>query len=164
MTFRDGRVLCLAGFVVCCAVFCVSHGQMKPVILRDSIESRWQKSIITGVSRQRESALLNPLPEDVYAGAPYICQMPSGVTLLSVQSRERRPYEEPAVYVGDAKARNFKNRTFPLKLDPGVEGSWNSLFVKSADTVTLISTTKINGKRGIWAIDGKMVGIMKDEL
>jgi hypothetical protein len=139
------------------------NGTMKPVILRDNVESRWQKSIITGMSKQRESALLNPLPKDVYAGAPYICCMPSGLTLLSIQSRERRPYEEPAVYIGDAQARNFKNRTFPLKLEPGVEGSWNSLFVKSADTVTLISTTKINGRGGIWAIDGKVAGIIKDE-
>jgi len=134
------------------------NGEMKPVVLRDTIENRWQRSIITGSGSRRESALLHPLPKDVYAGAPYICRMPDGVTLLAVQSRERRAYEEPAVYVGDGQARHFANRTFPLKLKPEVEGSWNSLFVKSADTVTLISTTTLQGKRGIWAIDGKVVG------
>lgn len=129
-------------------------GPMKPVILRDSVEKRWLQTVIKGNSPMRESALLQPLPTDVYAGAPYLCRLPSGVTLLSVQSRERRPYEEPAVYVGDADARNFTNRTFPLPLDPGIEGSWNSLFVKDENTVTLLSTTKINGRSGIWAIDG----------
>ena len=130
------------------------NGPMKPVILRDTIQNRWQTNIIKGNSPQRESALLKPLQEEVYAGAPYICQMPSGVTILSVQSRERRPYEEPAVYVGTQEARNFTNRTYPFKLKEEVEGSWNSLFVKDEKTVTLVSTTELKGKRGIWAIDG----------
>jgi len=132
-------------------------GTMKPVILHSSVQDRWFNTIIKGNSPQRESALLNPLPEDVYAGAPYIRQMPSGITVLSVQSRERRSHEEPAVYVGNRHARNFTNRTFPLKLDIEVEGSWNSLFVKNADTITLISTTKLNEKSGIWSIDGKII-------
>lgn len=130
------------------------YGEMKPVVLRDSVENRWQQSIITGASAARESALRQPLPKDVYAGAPYLCQLPSGITLLCVQSRERHPDEEPAVYVGDAQARNFSHRTFPFDLEPGVAGLWNALFVKSANTVTLISTTTLKGKQGIWAIDG----------
>jgi len=132
-------------------------GPMKPVILRDSPENRWKKSIIKGNSSARSSALLNPLATDIYAGAPYLCSLPSGITLLSVQSRERRPFEEPAVYVGDVHALNFTNRSFPFHLDEGVEGSWNSLFVKNKNTVVLVSTTEINGKGGIWAIDGKVV-------
>jgi len=130
------------------------NGEMKPVVLRDSVANRWQQSIITGASAARESALRQPLPKDVYAGAPYLCQLPSGITLLCMQSRERRPDEEPAVYAGDAQARHFRNRTFPFELEPGVAGLWNALFVKSSDTVTLISTTTLKGKRGIWAIDG----------
>ncbi len=130
------------------------NGPMKPVILRDTLYNRWQTNIIKGNSKQRESALLKPLPKHIYAGAPYIRQMPSSITVLSIQSRERRAYEEPAVYVGDRHARNFTNRTYPLKLASEVEGSWNSLFVKDAETVTLISTTQLNGKKGIWIIDG----------
>lgn len=131
-------------------------GEMKPVMLRDSVEHRWQQSILTGSSGGRESALAQPLSSEVYAGAPYICQMPSGTTLLSVQSRERVPDEEPAVYTGDAQARNFSNRSFPFRLEPGVAGLWNSLFVKNAETVTLVTTTTLNGSSGIWAIDGKV--------
>ncbi|MDD2600327.1 MAG: sialidase family protein [Kiritimatiellae bacterium] len=129
-------------------------GEMKPVVLRDSVESRWQTSILSGNSPGRESALAQPLAPEVYVGAPYICQMPSGMTLLSVQSRERVPDEEPVVYTGDAQARNFGHPSFPFKLEPGVAGLWNSLFVKNAETVTLISTTTLNGRSGIWAIDG----------
>lgn len=132
------------------------NGEMKPVILRDSVEHRWQQSILTGSSLGRESALAQPLAPEVYAGAPYICQMVSGITLLSVQSRERVPDEEPVIYIGDAQARNFSGRSFPFKLEAGVAGLWNSLFVKNPDTVTLISTTKLNGRSGIWAIDGKI--------
>ena len=132
------------------------EGTMKPVILRDSVENRWRKTIIKGNSPFRESALLTPLPADVYAGAPYICRMTSGITLLSVQSRERRPHEKSAVYVGDAQAKNFTNRTFPFDLQEKVEGSWNSLFVKDENTVILLSTTRINGRGGVWAIEGKV--------
>ncbi len=132
------------------------NGEMKPVILRDTIEARWRKAVIKGNSASREAALLEPLAADVYAGAPYICRMPSGVMVLSVQSRERRTHEEPAVYVGDNEARNFTNRSFPFELASGVKGSWNSLYVKDEHTVTLLSTTEIGGRRGIWAIDGRL--------
>ncbi len=138
------------------------NGPTKPVILRDTSQGRWQRAIITGNSSQRETALLQPLPTDIYAGAPYIRQMPSGITILSIQSRERRAYEEPAVYVGDSQARKFTNRTFPFNLKPEIEGSWNSLFVKDAQTITLISTTQLNGKPGIWAVDGKIQSVMQD--
>ncbi|MFO7937297.1 MAG: sialidase family protein [Kiritimatiellia bacterium] len=130
-------------------------GTVKPVVLRDFTLNRWKRIIIKGNSPRRQSALLRPLPADIYAGAPYIRQMPSGITVLSVQSRERKPNEEPAVYVGNRQARNFTNRTFPLDLDEGIEGSWNSLFVKNSETITLVSTATINGHKGIWAIDGK---------
>ena len=139
------------------------NGEMKPVILRNSVAKRWRGNVITGNSPLRHAALLQPLADIVYAGAPYICQMPSGITILSVQSRERRAYEEPAVYVGNSDARNFINPSFPLELAEKVAGSWNSLFVKDEQTVVLLSTTSINGQNGIWAIDGLVSGKQQTE-
>ena len=106
--------------------------------------------------------MARPLPEPVYAGAPYLVQLPSGETLLSVQSSEGRgtPHTHTnarmVVYVGNSEAADFGTRSEPFAaLTDGV-GLWNSLFVKDAETVTAVSATTIDGVRGLWAIDGRV--------
>jgi hypothetical protein len=34
---------------------------------------------------------------------------------------------------------------------------WNALFVKDVSTVTALTSTTLNGKRGIWAVDGRVI-------
>jgi hypothetical protein len=135
------------------------NGKMKPVILQSNVAQRWTQGVVTAESPRRRRALQKPLPADVYAGAPYICQLSSGITLLSVQSDEGRREPQMVVYVGDEKARRFTNRSVPFPLAGDRSGLWNSLFAKDADTVTAVSGTTIKGKRGIWIIDGKVKGL-----
>jgi len=58
------------------------------------------------------------------------------------------------VYVGDSLAGQFADRSIPFEVPPDKNGLWNSLFIKKASTVTAISSTTINGVRGLWTIDG----------
>ena len=99
-----------------------------------------------------------PLPARVYAGAPYLRQMRSGETILSVQSTEgERLKPQMVVYIGDEQARNFGNRSVPFNLPPDTAGLWSSLFIKDEHTVTAVSGTTVDGVAGLWAVDGRLV-------
>ena len=133
-------------------------GRMKPAIVFTTLEANWSGPHVDGNSPRRWSALRSPLPGRVYAGAPYIRQMPTGETVLSVQSTEGgRSKPRMVVYVGDENARDFDGRSVPFEIPPDTAGHWNSLFVKDEHTVTAISSTTIDGVPGLWAIDGQLV-------
>jgi hypothetical protein len=137
-------------------------GAMKPAIVHTSLADNWRQPPAGGASPRRWPALEEPLPPDVYAGAPYLCRLPGGETLLSVQSTEGRPggsgheRSRMVVYVGDEDARHFAGRTVPFDVAPDDSGLWNSLFVKNSATVTAVSGTTIDGVRGLWAVDGRV--------
>ena len=61
----------------------------------------------------------------VNAAATYLRQFPTGQTVLSSQSDEGGVTRQ-VVYVGDASAQNFTNRTVPFTPDVGQQGLWNS--------------------------------------
>lgn len=138
-------------------------GTFKPVIVRTDPEDNWQSGHVDGNSGRRWSALEVPLAPAVYGGAPYLRRFASGETVLSIQSGEGRArgntldFSRMAVYVGDGEARHFTNRSFPFDVVENANGLWNSLFIKDATTVTAISGTTVNGVRGLWAIDGRLV-------
>ena len=97
-------------------------------------------------------------PDRVYAGAPYLIRLRNGVTLLTVQSDEGRPgAPQMVVYVGDQNAQNFASPSLPFALPQGAKGQWNSLFAKSEDTVTALTSARINGTSGLWAVDGRVI-------
>ena len=134
------------------------NGRFKPVIVHTSVAENWQGPSVIGDSGRRWSALQPSLPPNVYAGAPYVCQMPTGSTILSVQSDEGgRSQPQMVVYIGDSNAKNFSNKSVPFQVAPNISCLWNSLFVKDSDTVTAISGTTIRGARGVWSIDGRFV-------
>ncbi len=137
-------------------------GTFKPAILSLQTNEPHERLPIRGDDNRRQSALADPLPEHVYAGAPYLVQLPSGETLLSVQNTEGRgtPHNHAnsrmVVYVGDDRAHGFASRSEPFQKVTDAPGLWNALFVKHRDTVTAISSTTVGGVRGLWAIDGKI--------
>ena len=104
------------------------NGAFKPVIIHTSFEDNWDQPFAGGDSPRRWGALEPPLPASVYAGAPYIRQLPGGETVLSVQSGEGRPSEsvldhtQMVVYVGDNQARGFTNKSVPFKVSPNASG------------------------------------------
>ena len=109
-------------------------------------------------SPSRWLALAQPLPADVYAGAPYLRQMPTGETVLSAQVKSPgRTEPHMVVWVGDDRARGFANPSIPFDVPADVPCLWNSLFVKDEDTITAVAGTTMRGRRGLWMIDGRLV-------
>jgi hypothetical protein len=135
------------------------NGAFKPVII--DVFDNEEKEFVGGDSPRRWSALTKPLQASTYAGAPYLCQMPDGTTVLSAQVNvaddDRR--ERMVVWVGDENARNFTQMSWPFgdKQDKSSAAYWNSLWVKDAQTVSVVSGTKIHGLYGLWCIDGTIV-------
>jgi hypothetical protein len=133
---------------------------LQPAIVTSGPRGAWPVIAAGEGSPRRWGAVTPPLPAEIYAGAPYLRQLPGGETLLSCQSKESRPAvggktkARMVVYVGDREARNFSGPTVPFDVPGDAEGLWNSLFIKDADTVTALSGTVINGVGGLWAIDG----------
>ncbi len=137
-------------------------GTFKPVIVSLSIVVEPGSLPVCADDSRRRAALVEPLPDQVYAGAPYLVQLPSGETALSVQSSEGRGTRHDhrnsrmVVYVGDSTAHDFAARSLPFESLTDAPGLWNSLFVKDAGTVTAISGTTVKGVRGLWAVDGRI--------
>lgn len=134
-------------------------GNFKPVIAFTTLRDNWRSGTIDGPSERRWSALQTPLAPPVYAGAPYLRQMPTGETILSFQQSDSGDMNRAriVVCVGDADARNFANPTHPFPETLGAAQLWASLFVKDRQTITAICDTRIGGVGGVWAIDGRLV-------
>lgn len=141
----------------------LSGDRFKPAIVHTPEVDDWSTGPVGGESPERWGALAEPLPPEWYGGAPCLRQLPSGETLLSFQESADGSLERcrMVVCVGDAGARNFRNKSYPLPQDRTGNQAWNALFVKNARTVTAISTATINGTRGIWIIDGRLVSAVR---
>ena len=130
-------------------------GAFKPVIVTTSDE--WRSGAVLGDGLRRWSALATPLPASTYAGAPYLCRLADGTTLLSYQESTAGPLEASrmAVCIGDRQARSFTARSLPFP--DGQPQLWNALFAKGPRTVTAITTATIGGRQGIWTVDGTVM-------
>lgn len=137
------------------------NGNFKPVIIQvpytDSTKT--EASVVSGQSPFRWSALQTPLDARVYAGAPYLRQLPTGETLLSFQQADDGDmhHSQMTVCVGDDTAHNFTASTHPFAAFQTGDQLWNSMFVEDKNTVTAIASTKIGDIYGIWTINGKVV-------
>lgn len=130
---------------------------LQPAIARTKIEDAW-KTLIDGASEDRAGAIEPKLADGVYVGAPYICKLAWGETLLSGQSLEgNREKPQMVVYIGDRNAQKFGQKSIPIELPGNVAANWNSLFAKDENTVVAVTSTVIDGKSGLWAIEGKVV-------
>ncbi len=135
------------------------NDRFKPAIVHATLEDNWRSGAVDGNSPRRWPALAEPLPANWYGGAPCLRQLSSGETLLSYQESEDGTLAAArmVVCIGDENARGFTNTTYPLADASAAPGQhWNSLFVKSDDTVTAVATATIKGRRGIWTIDGRV--------
>lgn len=144
-------------------------GKFKPTIVRTTVASDWSEGPVLADSPRRSGALRSDvaLAPEVYAGAPYLVQLPSGPTLLVVQSTAGRAkntdrFSVPVVYIGTPEARDFAqpSRPFP-SLPANASADWNSLTVLDRDTVMLVSTfngvPSPLGDAAIWTILGHVV-------
>ncbi len=139
------------------------NGDFKPSIIWTSNADNWTQSYADANSNRRWGALSGSaqLASNIYAGGPYLVQLPSGETILSCQSSEGRASGNNAitkVYMGDANAKNFANATSPVSNVPaGGTALWNSITVLDDNTIMAISSVGGVGQDGIWTVIGKVV-------
>lgn len=132
--------------------------RFRPVIIHSPLEPSWPPPPVGAESPRRWPALSHPPATHVNVAAPYLRQLPTGETLLSAQwSEVSGRHRRMVVFVGDAGARHFTDRTLPFEPDDEADCLWNALFVFDADTVTALSNTTIRGVRGLWAVNGRVV-------
>ncbi|MBL9146107.1 MAG: exo-alpha-sialidase [Verrucomicrobiaceae bacterium] len=118
------------------------HPPFRPTIVNPEAKDRWM-------------ALATAPDDKCNVAAPYLTRLPSGETLLAVQSNEdERRWHRMAVYVGDEHARGFTHRTLPFGLPPESNSEWNALCVLEADHVIALTSAMIQGKRGVWMVRG----------
>lgn len=94
-------------------------GTFKPVII--GLPPADQKNgFVDAASERRWSALAKPLPAAVYAGAPYLREIPGNSFALSFQLSEDgdMKHSRMAVCLGDGECRNFGEPDFPFPSTP----------------------------------------------
>ncbi len=136
-------------------------GQFKPYIVRNTISDNW-KVPVSGTSSLRESALLEPLAENVYAGAPYLLRIPTGEILMSYQTTGLRSsnweLSTMEVTIGDKSGHNFCKATRPFGVPLDREAKWNSLSLIDNTTVAAVaSTNSFTPSVGVWMIKGHIL-------
>ncbi|MCU4675988.1 glycoside hydrolase [Catenovulum sp. 2E275] len=142
-------------------------GEFKPVTIRSSLADNWMSGVVDANSDKREHALSPEFQLDygIYAGAPYIAQLPTGETILSTQTSQCRKgtLAFMRVYLGDDTARNFAYPTTPFTTDlikENGESLWNGITV--LDENTIMATSSVNTgdpatPNGIYVVKGKVI-------
>lgn len=123
-----------------------------PVTLRCSLEENWQNILIPATSERRNQVVDYTWCPRACGGAPYLCRLPWGETVLSRQSYyESGNYDvmNMYVYVGDENARGFKamSQPFPDNVESKVSIEWNSIAV--VDTGVVIALGGVGAKGSI---------------
>lgn len=133
--------------------------QFKPYIVKSSILNNW-KEAVTANSPDRYSALKTPLPDSVYAGAPYLICTDRGKYVLSYQTTSGRTKNwelSTMEVVISENSSNFRNSTQPFNVPLSKEAKWGSLTDLGNDTIAVISSTNFDSdKIGVWMIKGKI--------
>ncbi|MDB5105405.1 MAG: hypothetical protein JWP91_3094 [Fibrobacteres bacterium] len=142
-------------------------GSFKPAIIHSPAGMGWGGTPVGGKDPRRWGALAQEavLAPSIYAGAPYMVRLPSGETVLSIQSGEGRdpgtsPTAHPImqVYVGTAEAGSFSGKTTPFPDIPAVgNGLWNSLLAIDDSTVMAVSSVAGMGNNGVWTVIGRVL-------
>jgi hypothetical protein len=140
---------------------------LKPAIIRPFHDENW-RAVVDGDSPRRWPVFPPKELRDpgFGGGAPYLIQLDTGETVLSVQCWNKQDGVEKGaeqrnlrVYVGDAEARNFGNPTTPFLNLPGkAHAKWNSLCQVDRDTLIAVSTLSgLPENNGIWVVTAKLV-------
>lgn len=135
-----------------------------PEVIWSSLKANWNYSgLATSDNGRRWFGSIDP----IWGGAPYALQLPSGETILSMQTEGGRKldrYKEwkkntVVVMVGNSVAKNFGSPSWPYPDLPITEGRYFcSLFLKDKHTIVLISTRNYsNGRSEIFWKEGKVI-------
>jgi len=160
--FRDGMpVPVLSGDQILLAIEDNVDGQFKPWIVSSDASNPWERPV-SGNSSFRHPAHQDQLPENVYAGAPYLLKLPDGPCLLSYQTTHGRgPNWELStmeVAIGDENGRDFSMLSRPFNVPLDREAKWNSLSMWDENTVLAASTTSFHNRNcEVWTILGHVI-------
>ncbi|MGC8823892.1 MAG: sialidase family protein [Bacteroidales bacterium] len=96
-----------------------------------------------------------------HGGAPYIIQLPTGETILSVhryRGGDWHQNNDMQVMIGNNRAKNFEQLTTPYLLPMGESAVNNSLFLKDSTTIVAISCRMFTvGLGGIYWLEGQIL-------
>ncbi|MCU4155639.1 exo-alpha-sialidase [Carboxylicivirga sp. A043] len=135
-------------------------GQFKPYTVRTTIQDNWSSPVLAQ-SSQRDRALTEAYPNQVYAGAPYLVPIPGG-TVLSYQTTYQRgnnwELSTMEVAIGDAEGRNFSKQSRPFSVPLDREAKWNSVAMWDEQTVVAATSTSFNSPScEVWIIKGHII-------
>jgi hypothetical protein len=115
-----------------------------PWIVWSSTEAKWNYQ---GLGTQANERRWLATSENIWGGAPYLIQLPTGETILSCQDAGGRSIGSDwkkntmLVLTGNSIAKNFTDITYPWPNLPSNEGAYySSLFLKDPNTLVLITT------------------------
>ncbi len=135
-------------------------GAKSPWIIWSSLDAKWEYKAPASLENGRRWLATT---ENIWGGAPYIIQLPTGETILSVQDAGGRSIPDwkkttMLVLVGNSVAKNFTNISYPWPNLPSSEGAYyNSLFLKDENTVLAVTTRNFSdGHSEIFMKEGKI--------
>jgi hypothetical protein len=134
-------------------------GQFKPYIIRGTVGNPWVEAVLED-SPYRFSALQSPLPDTVYAGAPYLIRTENNIYVLAYQTTKDRSLDwersTMEVQVSDTPS-DFRNPSRPFNVPLSKEAKWNSLANLGNNTIAALSSTNFDGEKiGVWMVKGKI--------
>ena len=125
-----------------------AHGEFVPYTVRCSVDDVWKQPVYAD-SENRVYALRDSLHHtSTYGGAPYLLKLPNGDAAMSYQ-RSYRPgkwnLDKMEVVVGDRRARNFGNPSYPFEVPDGKSCMWNSICLLDDYTIAAVGSLNVGG-------------------
>ncbi|RDC65497.1 sialidase family protein [Adhaeribacter pallidiroseus] len=120
------------------------NNSKSPWVVWSSLEAKFNYAGAGTVQNNRRWLATS---ENIWGGAPYIIQLPTGETILSCQDAGGRSVGSDwkkntmLVLTGNSLAQKFTNISYPWPNLPANEGAYySSLFLKDASTLVLVTT------------------------
>jgi hypothetical protein len=142
------------------AIESVNNSQ-SPWIMWSSTDAKWNYAGDGSTQNGRRWLATN---DNIFGGAPYLVQLPTGETLLSFQASDGRNIGSDwqkstmLIYTGNSVGNNFTRLANPWPQLPVNEGAYySSIFLKDATTVVLVTTRSMpDGHSEIWWKEGHL--------
>jgi hypothetical protein len=120
------------------------NNSKSPFVLWSSVDAKWNYNGVGSTQNNRRWLATN---DAIFGGAPFMVQLNTGETLLSVQDAAGRNIgsnwkkSTMLVYEGNSVAKNFSRMTDPWPNLPTGEGAYySSMFLKDQNTLVLVTT------------------------
>lgn len=120
------------------------YGNFYPTTVRCPLSKNWNNYWVNASSSNRQKPFDYSYCPGATGGAPYLCVLPWGETVLSWQSTHNHGSNNSMlVAIGDENAQNFKGMRNPFVVPESQSCLWNS--VCSIDTGIVVAVGGING-------------------